>query len=115
MAEEDWGSHQEQDTGQPLSNTYKLGHMVSEIENIFGRQPLAYITKLFNDGLLEIGAKRQKATFTQELQLTEDQRWYTLPSHLIDITRVEIKYSNDRYVLIPKLSDSHTLLKGDDT
>ena len=32
---------------------------------------------------------------------------------MIDITKVEIKDTNDRYVKIPKLADPQNILKGD--
>ena len=129
------------DTGQPISTSYKFGHIVSEIENIFGRQSTAYLSKLVNDALLEIGAKRQKKTYRRKFDLDKDKRWYALPSELIDIIKVEIlstpsdaycsisDYTNKtdcesnggtwnvpvgRFTSIPKLSDSHTLLKGDE-
>ena len=40
-------------------------------------------------------------------------RWYTLTDDVIDIKRVEIKDTNDRYIMIPKLADPHKLLRGD--
>ena len=110
----DWDVNARQEDHQPISNQYKFGHIVSEIENIFGRQSSAYLSKLANDALLEIADKMQHATYTKKMTLRGTVRWYYLPAELIDIVRVEIKDSNDRYVLIPKLSDSHTLLKGDE-
>ena len=102
------------DTGQPISSGYKFGHIVSEIENIFGRQSVSYLSKLVNDALLEIGAKRQKRIYNRKFTLSKDKRWYLLPAELIDITEIEIKDNNGRYVMIPKLSDPHKLLKGDE-
>jgi len=32
---------------------------------------------------------------------------------MIDIIKVEIKDTNNRYVMIPKLTDPHKLLRGD--
>tara|TARA_R100000234_G_scaffold87175_1_gene55793 strand:+ start:1149 stop:1565 length:417 start_codon:yes stop_codon:yes gene_type:complete len=131
----------EDDTGQPISTGYKFGHIVSEIENIFGRQSVSYLSKLVNDALLEIGAKRQKKVYSKKFTLSKDKRWYSLPAELIDITKIEIlstpsdascsisDYTNQtdcesnggtwtvpvgRYTMIPKLSDSHKLLKGDE-
>jgi len=113
MAQDDW-SNEDNDEQQTFSAGYSLGHIVSEIENIFGRQPINYLAKLTNDALLEIGSKRQHADFKKVQDLVSDKRWYPLDSHLIDIMKIEIKDSNGRYVMIPKLSDPHTLLKGDD-
>ena len=45
--------------------------------------------------------------------LNKKQRWYKLDDSVIDITRVEILDDNNRYVMIPKLADSHKLLKDD--
>ena len=137
----DWDVNARQEDHQPISNQYKFGHIVSEIENIFGRQSSAYLSKLANDALLEIGDKMQHATYTKKMTLRGTVRWYDLPAELIDIVRVEIlstpsdascsisDYTNQtdcesnggtwtvpvgRYTLIPKLSDFHKLLKGDE-
>ena len=40
----DWDINARQEDHQPISNQYKFGHIVSEIENIFGRQSSAYIS-----------------------------------------------------------------------
>ena len=45
--------------------------------------------------------------------LEKKKRWYELDDKVIDIVRVEILDTNDRYVMIPKLSDPHRLLRGD--
>ena len=36
-----------------------------------------------------------------------------MSDNVIDITRVEILDTNDRYIMIPKLSDPHKLLRED--
>ena len=41
------------------------------------------------------------------------QRWQELTDAMIDIVKVEIKDTDGRYVRIPRLVDSHTLLKED--
>ena len=46
--------------------------------------------------------------------LKKHQRWYQLDDDVIDIKRVEIKDTNDRYAMIPKMSDPHRLAKGDE-
>ena len=48
------------------------------------------------------------------------KRWYELADKVIDIKRVEIMDSDDRYIMIPKLIDPHLILRedsesGDDT
>ena len=51
--------------------------------------------------------------YKQVTDLKKHQRWYKLDDDVIDIKRVEILDSNDRYVMIPKLADSHKLLRED--
>lgn len=109
---DEW-SHEENEEQQTHSSGYSFGHIVSEVENIFGRQSVNYLAKLANDALLEIGSKRQHADFIKKQDLNSDKRWYPLDSHLIDIIKVEVKDTNGRYIMIPKLSDPHKLLKGD--
>ena len=36
-----------------------------------------------------------------------------MSDQVLDITRVEIKNTDGRYVMIPKLSDPHKILKAD--
>ena len=43
----------------------------------------------------------------------KNKRWYALNDQVIDITKVEVLDTNNRYVMIPKLSDSHRLLRED--
>ena len=92
----------------------KVKKVIEQIEHIFGRQPEAYMMQLINDALLDIGSTKQHLLEDIKMDLVEDKRWYELEDNMIDITRVEIKDTNDRYVMIPKLADSHKLLKGDD-
>ena len=92
----------------------KVRDIVSQIEKIFGRQPHRYVNRLINDAISEIGAKRQHRVEHKKLDLVEDQRWYDLDTEIIDIVRVEIKDTNDRYNMVPKLADSHRLLKEDE-
>ena len=92
----------------------KVRDVVSQVEKVFGRQPHRYINRLINDAISEIGAKRQHRVEHKKIDLVENQRWYDLDTEVIDIVRVEIKDSNDRYSMIPKLADSHRLLKEDE-
>tara|TARA_R100000750_G_scaffold28633_1_gene18174 strand:+ start:196 stop:480 length:285 start_codon:yes stop_codon:yes gene_type:complete len=88
--------------------------MIEQVEHLFGRQSEGYLIQLINDALLDIGSTKQHLVEDMKLDLVEDKRWYELEDEMIDITRVEIKDTNDRYVIIPKLADSHRILKGDD-
>ena len=85
----------------------------SQIENLFGRQPEKYVMRLINDALLDISSKKQYYTKTAKRDLISHDRWYSLLDEMIDIERVEILDTNSRYVLIPKLTDPHKLLRAD--
>ena len=45
--------------------------------------------------------------------LEKNKRWYDLPATVMSIERVEILDTNDRYIMIPKLTDPHKLLRAD--
>ena len=92
----------------------KVRDVVSQIEKVFGRQPHQYVNRLINDAINEIGSKRQHRVEHKKIDLVEDQRWYEIEDEIIDIMRVEIKGTDDRYVMIPKLADSHRLLREDE-
>ena len=92
----------------------KVKDIISQIEMTMGRQPEGYIMRLLNDGLLDIAAERQYKVDDEKTDLVEDKRWYEIEDKMIDIIRVEIKDTNDRYVMIPKLANAHKLLKEDE-
>ena len=92
----------------------KVKDVISQIEMNMGRQPEGYIMRLINDGLLDIAAERQHKIDDMKLDLVQNQRWYELEDKMIDITRVEIKDTNGRYSMIPKLADAHKILKEDE-
>ena len=88
--------------------------VIQQVEKMFGRQPEQYMFRLINDALLDISSTKQHLIEDKKLNLVEDKRWYDIDDNIIDIIRVEIKDKNNRYVMIPKLADSHKILKGDD-
>ena len=87
--------------------------VILQVEHSLGRQPEAYMLRLINDALLDIGSKKQHYEVSAKQDLVPKQRWYTLSDDIIDIVRVEIKDTNNRYVMIPKLTDPHKLLRAD--
>ena len=89
-------------------------NIIDLVEAVYGRQSHEYVMQLVNDALLEISSKKQHYTVSATADLIKGQRWYDLPSRAIDIVKVEILDNNSRYVMIPKLSDPHKLLKGDE-
>ena len=91
----------------------KPKELIQQIEHLMGRQPEGYMVRLMNDGLLDMSAKKQEYTVSSTTNLVQYKRWYALDDQMIDITKIEILDSNDRYIRIPKLVDSHLLLRDD--
>ena len=88
-------------------------NIIAQIEKSFGRQSEQYMFQLINDALDDIASHKRNYTVSQTATLEKKKRWYELQDRVIDITRVEIKDTNDRYVMIPKLTDSHKILRED--
>ena len=87
--------------------------IIQQLELTFGRLPQAYMIRLMNDGLIEMSSKKRDYTVSSTTALEQYKRWYELDDQVIDIIKVEILSSNDRYVKIPKLADPHNLLRED--
>ena len=97
--------------------------IISQIEMLYGKKPHSYMFRLINDCLVDMSSEVQSYQKTAKETLTQYQRWYPLKdfadvngsatTDIIDIFRVEILDSDSRYNLIPKISDSHKLLKED--
>ena len=87
--------------------------IISQVEKLVGRQPEAYMFQLINDALDDISSHKQNYSASKTTNLIGYDRWYTLHDDVIDIDKVEIKDTNDRYVMIPKLADPHRILRGD--
>ena len=88
-------------------------NMFSQLEKLFGRNSEAYLIQIINDGLIDIANKKQGYTVSATSDLEKKKRWYTLPPTVLSIERVEILDTNDRYIMIPKLSDPHKILRAD--
>ena len=85
----------------------------SQLEKLFGRQSEAYMYQIINDGLLDIANKKQHYIISKTTDLEKKKRWYALDADVLSIERVEILDTNDRYIMIPKLTDPHKLLRAD--
>ena len=87
--------------------------LISQIEYLYGKQPHMYLKRLINDGLLDMSAEVQsyKANATEDLK--QDKRWYPLSDTMIEVNRVEILNSNNKYELIPYVQNHDQLLEGD--
>ena len=88
-------------------------NIIEQIEKMFGRQPEQYMFQLINDALDDIASNKRNYTVSAITNLEDKKRWYELTDSVIDITKVEILDTNSRYVMIPKLADSHKLLRED--
>ena len=87
--------------------------IASQLEKLFGRQSEQYIIQILNDGLMDIANKKQGYTVSALTDLEKKKRWYELPASVLSIEKVEILDTNSRYIMIPKLSDPHKLLRED--
>jgi|TARA_R100000152_G_C6758143_1_gene182007 hypothetical protein len=88
-------------------------NIIEQIEKMFGRQSEQYMFQLINDALDDIASNKRNYTVSAITDLEQKKRWYLLDDNVIDITRVEILDTNDRYVMIPKLADPHKILRAD--
>ena len=90
-----------------------IKRIASQLEQLFGRQSEQYLIQILNDGLMDIANKKHGYTVSALTDLEENKRWYELPDSVLGIERVEILDTNSRYIMIPKLSDPHKLLRAD--
>ena len=90
-----------------------IKNIIEQTEILFGRQPEKLMLQLINDALIEMSGENKHYTKVSKTDLVSYQRWYELNDKMIDILKVEIKDTNDRYVKIPKLADPHKLLRDD--
>ena len=88
-------------------------NIIEQIEKMFGRQPEQYMFQLINDALDDIASNKRNYTDTRIVNLVGYDRWYSVVDAAIDIKKIEILDTNNRYVMIPKLADPHKLLRGD--
>jgi len=92
----------------------KVKDVIQQVEKVSGRTPERYVMSLINDALEEIGITKQHKRDEIKIDLVKDQRWYPLDDSIIDIVRVEILDTDDRYAMVPKLTDPHKLLREDE-
>ena len=92
----------------------KVKEVIQQVEKVSGRAPEKYMMSLINDALEEIGITKQHKRDEVKIDLVKDQRWYPLDDSIIDIVRVEILDTDDRYAMIPRLTDYHKLLREDE-
>ena len=87
--------------------------VIGQLEKIFGRQSEKYLLQILNDGLMDIANKKQAYTVSATTDLEKKKRWYDLPATVLSVEKVEVLDTNDRYIMIPKLTDPHKLLRAD--
>jgi hypothetical protein len=88
-------------------------NIIEQMEKLFGRQQEQYMYQLINEAIDDIALSKKNHTVSSTTNLEGYKRWYELADNIVDIKRVEILDTNDRYVLIPKLADSHKILRED--
>lgn len=88
-------------------------NVIEQVEKLFGRQSEKYMYELINNALDDIAVSKGNYTVSSTTNLEGYKRWYELSDTIVDIKRVEILDTNDRYVMVPKLADSHKLLRED--
>ena len=88
-------------------------NIIDQVTLLYGRQSHKYVIQLINDALLDVASKKQHYQVESVFDLREGVRWYDLPADCIDIVKVEILDTDSRFNLIPKLADSHKILKSD--
>ena len=96
-----------------MAKSLTVQNIIDAADESVGAKSDDYMMRLINDALLDISEKKQHYTKETVEDLKVKQRWYTLSDDIIDILRVEVLDSNNRYVMIPKLADPHKLLRGD--
>ena len=96
-----------------MAKSLTVKNVIEQAELTFGRQSETYMMRLINDALLDINDKKQHYTVVAKRDLVGYDRWYALTDDMVDITRIEILDTHSRYVMIPKLADSHRILRGD--
>jgi len=96
-----------------MAKSLTVQNIIDQIGESVGARSDDYMLRLVNDALLDISEKKQHYTKEVTTDLKKKQRWYILSDDIIDILRVEVLDTNSRYVMIPKLTDPHKLLRGD--
>ena len=96
-----------------MAKSLTVQNIIDAADESVGAKSDDYMLRLVNDALLDISEKKQHFTKESVEDLKVKQRWYTLSDDIIDIIRVEVLDTNNRYVMIPKLTDPHKLLRGD--
>ena len=96
-----------------MARSLTIKSVISQLEGIFGRQPENYMLTLINEGLMDIAITKQEHVVSSKTDLEIKKRWYDLDADVIDVMKVEILDTNNRYVRIPKLADSHNILRDD--
>ena len=96
-----------------MAKSLTVQNIIDSADESVGAKSDDYMMRLINDALLDINDKKQHYTVVAKRDLVSYDRWYELTDDMVDITKVEILDTNSRYVMIPKLTDPHKLLRGD--
>ena len=96
-----------------MAKSMTVQNIIDATDESVGSKSESYMLRLINDALLDIAEKKQHYAKEVTTDLKKKQRWYTLSDDMIDIIRVEVLDTNNRYVMIPKLADPHRILRAD--
>jgi len=96
-----------------MAKSMTVQNIIDATDESVGSKSESYMLRLINDALLDIAEKKQHYAKEVTTDLKKKQRWYTLSDDMIDIIKVEILDTNNRYVMIPKLADPHRILRAD--
>ena len=96
-----------------MAKSMTVQDIIDATDESVGSKSESYMLRLINDALLDIAEKKQHYAKEVTTDLKKKQRWYTLSDDMIDIIRVEVLNTNNRYVMIPKLADPHRILRSD--
>ena len=96
-----------------MAKSMTVQDIIDGADESVGSKSESYMLRLINDALLDIAEKKQHYAKEVTTDLKKKQRWYTLSDDMIDIVKVEVLDTNDRYVMIPKLADPHRILRAD--
>lgn len=96
-----------------MAKSMTVQNIIDATDESVGSKSESYMLRLINDALLDIAEKKQHYAKEVTTDLKKKQRWYTLSDDMIDIIKVEVLDTNNRYVMIPKLADPHRILRAD--
>ena len=91
---------------------------VKELMERIGSNQTGRVVAYIKDGLEEIGMLTETHTRLERFDITEDQRFYTLPNEMIKMIDIRVKNhlnSKDEYRTIPRMIHKPVVKDADNT